>query len=216
MKLIFKTNPEFVKDTLHLHFFKTALYYDQRMNAFPRLQISSELKIAFFMVDYALAYSIENDVYKFKYESTILGTAARIPFPILFNSLIRTGFTAEDIEDMYNKFYNSKDPLLIKVSEEFKNKNFEISVNLFEFLKRKECDSKKIWKLNDLLTGHWNYTLLALNQHVYKSAFDENFLSVLFQKEKAELDKIQEEEMNSNGYLEYLSKVDTLIEEKLY
>ena len=138
----------------------------------------------------------------------------RIPFPLLFNELIRTCFSGNDIEDMYDRIYKSENAMLIKLAEQFKDKDITISSELFEFIKRKECNTYHNWKINELLTGNWNYTLLALNKGVWENAFDKDYLNNLFQKEKEELDKIDEGKLYGNGYPNYIIRVDSLIQEK--
>jgi hypothetical protein len=216
IKLLYHSNPEFAKDILHLHFFRTTSYYDSRMKDFLRLKISGDLKMAFFMIDYAESYSFENGKYVFKLKTRFLGLPYPIPFPLLFNELIQNAHDAADIENMFNKFYSSEKATLIRFAEQFKSKNIVISSELFDFIKRKECDPKHNWEINEIISGEWNYTLLTLNQRVWETAFDKTYLNNIFQREKVELDKIDAGKITSEeGYLNHLKRIDSIIHEKL-
>jgi hypothetical protein len=140
---------------------------------------------------------------------------ARIPFPLLFNSLINQCYFAMDVDDMYNRLYESKNPMLVKLAEQFRDKDIGFSRELFEFIKRKECNREHSWQLSEIQTGSWNYTLLTLNETVWKTAFDFQYLSRLFQNERKELDAIDEGGLYGDGYPKYLDRVDILIHQKL-
>jgi hypothetical protein len=185
------------------------------MDDFPNLKISSQLKIVLFMVDYATSYTIDNGNYKFVLKTNFLGMPDRIPFPLLFNSLINQCYSAMDVDDMYNRLYESKNPMLIKLAEQFRDKDIGLSRELFDFIKRKECSTEQSWQLSEIQTGSWNYTLLTLNETVWKTAFDFQYLSRLFQNEKKELDAIVEGRLYRDGYPKYLERVDRLIHQKL-
>ena len=139
-----------------------------------------------------------------------------VPFPLLFNTLIQHGFLSNDIDDLFDRFYKSEDPILIKVAEQFKTKNISLSAELFEFIKRKECNPTCIWDINEIVTGSWNYTLLALNERVWETAFNIDFMNNLFKNEKTELDKIDAGNVSSQEeYFDHLRRIDQLIDIKL-
>lgn len=215
IKLMYQIKPEFIKDVLNLHYFKTVIYYDKRMNDFPKLNISSELKVAFLKVRYAKSYTIENEMYNFQFFRNNLGIPKTIPFPILFNDLFRIGFKAIDINDMYYRFYKSENAMIIKLAEDFKKEDNTFSEELLEFIKRKECNPFKNWNIEELLEGNWNYTLLAINQRVWETAFDINYLNNIFHIEKNEIDKIDADKLYSNEFENYYKRIEAIIEEKL-
>lgn len=216
IKSIYRSNPKFINDILHLHFFKTVIYFEERMNDFPSLKISGDLKLGLFRVEYATNYSVENGTYNFKIKSDILGMPDAVPFPLLFNTMIKVCYSAADIEEMYNSLYDSQNPILLKLAEQFKDRDISINSELFDFVKRKECDPRDHWQLNDFLSGSWNFILLALNNSVWKSAFDKNYLSEIFQDDKRELDKIDEGDLFRDDYLDYLRRIDLLIKSKFH
>lgn len=226
IRSLYKTNPEFVRDILHLHFFNTWEYHSKRMNAFGKLRISSKLKIQLqVMLKHVTSYTtMDNGNYKFETKTSFIGMPVPIPFPPLFNSLIHECYTAEDIVDMYNKMYKSKKPILVHLAEEFKNEDISLSKELFDFIKRKECDTMKSWQISEIQTGSWNYTLLSLNKNVWETAFDSQYVSQIFQHEKKELDKIDESKLlvdfksmndGTDENTKYIERVNKLIQQKL-
>jgi hypothetical protein len=218
LRTIYRSNPVFVRDVLHLHFFKTAMYFDNRMHGFANLKISGPLNIMLFMVDYATSYKSENDLFKFELKINSLGRPSRIPFPILFNTLTKVCHSSSDIKNMYSRMYESQEPILVRLAEQFRQREIDfkrLSSELFEFVKRKECDKKRIWKLNELAADSWNYKLLALNNAVYETAIDIKYLLEIFKEEKKELDAIDEGGLYGDGYPNYLISVDNLIHKKL-
>ncbi len=219
MKSVYRSNPDFVKDILHLHFFNTALYFDNRIGGVANLGISGPLNIMLFMVDYATSYKDENGAFEFELKINSFGVPSRIPFPLLFNTLMKECYSSRDIEDMYNRIYMSKEPILIRLAEQFRQRKIDfarLSKELFEFIKKKECNTECNWKLHELSSGNWNYKLLALNDVVWETAFDINYLSEIFKEEKKELDAIDEGGFSGDGYPNYLIRVDNLIHKKLH
>lgn len=218
IKSIYKLNPEFVKDTLHFHFFNTFNYYVHRMISFKKLGISPQLNIMLFMVDYATDYKIENGSYTFELKINSIGAISRIPFPLLFNTLIKVCHQSNDIYNMYERIYSSKIPILVRLAEQFRKCEIDfarLSEELYEFIKKKECDTDRTWQLKELSSGSWNYTLLALNNSVWERAFDIRYISEIFQTEKRKLDAIDESELYSDEYSNYLVGIDNLILDKL-
>lgn len=212
---IYSTKPEFVRNILHLNFFNTKKYYKSRMSGISNLKISKDLMFAFWAVPDVTAYSIEDGIYKFELKTNFIGLPYPIPFPLLFCALSSVCFESKDIDDMYNRIYESKRPLLLKLAEEFRDSDIALSNELFDFVKRKECNTKKTWQINEILSGSWNYTLLALNKAVWETAFDINYLSQLFKDEKNELNAIDEGRLKEEEYHKYLRLVDELIHKKL-
>ena len=116
---------------------------------------------------------------------------------------------------MYERFYTSKKPLLINLAERFKDYDISVSKELYEFIHRQECNPHLDWKITELQKGNWNYNLLALNEKVWETAFDRNYINDIFQAEKVELDKIEEGNLKGDGHNSYIGRINTLIEEKL-
>lgn len=219
IKSIYRSNPDFVKDTLHLHFFNTSMYFENRKFGFANLGISGPLNIMLFMVDYATAYKVENGLFEFELKFNSLGSPSRIPFPLLFNTLIKECYSSSNIENMYSRIYASNKPILVRLAEQFKKREVDfarLSRELFEFVKKKECNTELTWKLNELSSGSWNYKILALNDNVWETAFDVNYLLEIFKDEKRELDTIDEGGLCGEGYPNYLIRVDNIIHKKLF
>lgn len=215
LRSLYQSNPEFIKNILHLRLFKTGMYYEKKMKHFSRLKISKELNLEFFMLRDVTSYSIENGDFKFELKKGgFLSMPVDIPFPELFNTLISKCNSPNNVEDMYDKMYQSKNARLIKLAEEFKTKEIELSSELFDFIKRKECDTEFNWKLVDLLNGNWNYNLLALNKTVWKKAFESDYLDELFENEKSEFETINANKLHENDYENHLNKIDNLINQK--
>lgn len=231
LRTIYRSTPDFVRDVLHLHFFKTAMYFDNRMHGFANLKISGPLNIMLFMVDYATSYKAENDSFKFELKINSFGQPSRIPFQLLFNTLTKVCHSSSDINNMYSRIYESQEPILVRLAEQFRQREIDfarLSSELFEFVKRKECDTKRIWKLNELSADSWwiwtlnglsadscNYKLLALNNAFWETAIDIKYLLEIFKEEKKELDAIDEGGLYGDGYPNYLIRVDNLIHKKL-
>lgn len=217
IKSVYRSYPTFVKDALHLHFFKTDMYFDNRISGYSNLGISGPLNIMLFIVDYATEYEVNNGLFVFELKINSFGQSSRIPFPLLFNTLIKECYSSRDIENMYNRMYKSKNPILIRLAEQFKKQKIDfarLSSELFEFIKKKECNTIRIWNLNELSSGSWNFKLLALNNVVWETAFDIKYLSDIFKEEKEELDAIDEGSLYDDGYPNYLIRVDNLIHNK--
>jgi hypothetical protein len=215
IKLMNQRNPSFINDILHLHYFKTDLYFTNRMNDFPLLKISGELKWFLHMVKHATAYTFEGGKYTFEMEKNWLGMDSLAPFPLIFNSLISSGYGSKDIPDLINKCYESKNPISIYLAELFKEQSITLVTELFDFISRKECNFAHEWDIDELLEGEWNFTLLSLNEKVWKSAINCDPLISLFSEDKIELDEIEEGELLDDGYPDYLLKIDRLIKERL-
>jgi hypothetical protein len=216
LRALYHSNSEFIENILHLRLFKTGMYYEKEMKHFSILQISKELNLEFFMLRDVTSHSFENGEFKFELKmGGFLSLPVEIPFPELFNTLISECNSPENVEDMYDKMYKSKNSRLIKLAEEFKNKEIELSSELFNFIKRKECDTKFDWKLDDLLNGNWNYNLLALNENVWEKAFESEYLNQLFENEKSEFALINANKSHKIGYANHLNKMYNINNEKL-
>ena len=215
IEAIYQTNPQFILDTLQLHYFRTVLYYETKMEHFQKLKITGNLMLPLSVIQHAVSYKEEDGIYKFNLKTGFLGMPSKAPFLLLFNELIKIGFYTIDINDMYEKFYASKSPLLINLAERFKDYDISVSKELYEFIHREECNPQRNWKTSELQTGNWNYNLLALNEKVYEMAFDKSHLDKIFHSEKVELDKIEEGSLKGDGYKNYLEGINTLIAEKL-
>ncbi|MFA6084244.1 hypothetical protein [Mucilaginibacter sp.] len=212
---IYQTNPQYVIDTLQLYYFNTVLYYETKMEHFQKLKISGNLMMPLSVIQHAVSYKENNGVYEFKFKSGFLGLASKAPFKLLFNEIIKVGFSAIDIDDMYEKFYSSKNPLLVNLSERFKDYDISVSKQLYEFIHRQECNPQKDWTFSELRTGNWNYNLLALNEKVWDTAFDKKYINEIFHEEKVDLDKIEEGNLKGDGHKRYIERIDTLIDDKL-
>jgi len=171
--LFFRNNLEFCKDILNLHYYKTKYYFESsEMSHFGKRGISSELSIAFMTIVNVKSARIVNGQYVFENESdTISGLPESVNFPILFNLMIKHGYGCSNINDMFELFYKSNEAQLINLCERFKNLRISIVKELFEFINREECNSRKLWTINNLERQGLNYILLALNENVWSTVF---------------------------------------------
>lgn len=215
IRSLYINSPEFVRNILHLHFFNTTIYYESKMDP-SKLEISGQLNLHLRMMRYATSFTFENGNYNFEMKKGgMLGIPSAIRFPLLFNLIINQCSSSKDIDDMFYKLYNSENANLVQLAEQFKNKDIGQCRELYDFIKRKECNTELTWQISEIQTGTWNYTLLALNNTFWETAFDSEHLSSLFQEEKEELDSIQEGNLNEDGYNEYIDRVNKLIDQKL-
>lgn len=217
LEKIYRDNPRFIKEVLHLYYFKTADYFERKSELAHRMKISPVLKAVFHFLGYAIAYSIENGKYKFEFkkEHGFIGVQdVLIPFPILFQELCQAGHTSVSVDDMVNSFYQSKTPSLIHFATRLDIEGNQIKAEVFEFVKRKECDINRNWTLDELSTGNWNYAMLTLNPTIWK-AFDKNFLDNLFKKEKPHFDNVNLAACNDEQYDTFVDAVNKLIAIKM-
>jgi hypothetical protein len=213
---LYRIQPDFLRDILQIHFFKTYNYYESRMNAFPKLKISNQLKFTMSFVENTTSYSKKDGKYQFELKLNFMFLPQPVEFPVLFNTLIKSVYEPNDIEDMYNMLYSSENPILVKFAEKMKSLNIAFSAELFDFVKRRECDAQRNWKTNDFITGEWDYTLLALNNRVWETAFEKHYFNDLFINEMNELENIDAGNFSSEkGYNDHLTRIDLLIKNKL-
>jgi hypothetical protein len=171
--LFFKSNPAFCKDLLNLHYYKTKSYFEMsEMAYFGKRRISRELTGVFNSIEHAKSARLVDGRYVFeKDKDEFFGLPLLVPFPPLFNLMIKYGHGSISINHMFDLFYTSNNPQLIILSEIFKNEPMSITKELFEFLNREECNSSKHWTIADLEQDGLNPVLLALNDNVWEKVF---------------------------------------------
>ena len=166
IKAAYKSNPKFVVDLLHMHYFKTLTYFEERIEDDLNLRISKNLYLLFKSLQHPLSFAENSGEYSFTYKTNFMGMASYVPFPLLYNSLVKCS-TSENIPEMLNKMYNSNDPILVQIAEDLKRERIELSSSLFDFLKQKECqmadgnletaftstDCRKVASVKDLANG---------------------------------------------------------------
>lgn len=214
IKAAYKSNPKFVVDLLHMHYFKTLTYFEERIEDDLNLRISKNLYLLFKSLQHPLSFAENSGEYSFTYKTNFMGMASYVPFPLLYNSLVKCS-TSENIPEMLNKMYNSNDPILVQIAEDLKRERIELSSSLFDFLKQKECQMAD-GNLETILNRNCNLKLLALNNYFYMSSVDESTLEQIFGKEKVEFDKIEEGKLFEEEFFDYLKNVDQLIHLKLH
>lgn len=171
--LFFKSNRAFCKDLLNLHYYKTKSYYEMsEMAYFGKRRISQELTGVFNSIQHAKSAHLVNGQYVFEQDKDgFFGLPLLVPFPPLFNLMIKYGYGSSSINNMFDLFYKSNEPQLIILCEIFKNEPMSVTKELFEFLNREECNSSKQWTITDLEKDGLNPVLLALNDNVWEKVF---------------------------------------------
>lgn len=220
LKLLFEQQPAFVRESLHFHLFKTAflyekLYSNDARNNVSKLEINPKLWMFLSLIPYAESYINENGKYHFVIRKNMFGFKGFVPFLLLMKNLIEIEISDDDIANFYFKLYNSKNPILVLVAENLRNEHISLSFHLIEFLTRRECSKNFKWTTKDILSGSWNYTLLAINENVYKTVLNDDFLQVLFQVELKESNYIDEGNLMAPDYVKYVRKIDSQIINKL-